>query len=190
MRQVAAAGYPGTARRGRTPAWRAYLSPIDGGGSRLSGLSDDDPEGGPGTLFSILCRDPDGIVACFGSLDVSAEDLPPDAAAGGRTYAFARATTPLPYACSRSSGAQLGRRSEAALALNWASRQALPLEYRLLNPLIWDLGPLMTGPEPPAGNYTAEQTAALLDHPAFVSWFWQAAAVYEAAERLGRPAYA
>ena len=90
-----------------------------------------------------------------------------------------------------------------ALELNWAGGHAPPMEYRLLNPLIWDepagdLRGAQAGQHPaadePAANEPGDgaapasdaRAAALLDHPAFATWFWQAPELYDAAQRLGR----
>jgi hypothetical protein len=60
------------------------------------------------------------------------------------------------------------------------------MEYRMLNPLIWELGPLPEMADPDPADYSPAECAAVLDHPAFVSWFWQAPPVYEAAGQLNR----
>jgi hypothetical protein len=203
---------------GRQPgSWRALLSPVDGAGAQVvwfvgarsaeggeGGVApavDADPDGRVhGVLFSILCKDPGGIVASFGSLDVPVEELPPVQALGG-TYVMRQAEDAPPIILLEvpfDAGRQVVRE---ALELNWAGGHAPPMEYRLLNPLIWDVSvEEMDGgaeAQPPAANEAAPGapapavasdacTAALLDHPAFATWFWQAPELYDAAQRLGR----
>ena len=56
----------------------------------------------------------------------------------------------------------------------------------MLNPLIWKAGEgVGESAAPLAGTFTAAQTPALLDHPAFVSWFWRGEALLDAARRAG-----
>jgi hypothetical protein len=193
--------------------WRALLSPVDGAGAQVvwfvgarnveggDGSVDADVDAGVhGVLFSILCKDPGGIVASFGSLDVPVGELPPLQALGG-TYVMRQAEDAPPIILLEvpfEAGRQVVRE---ALELNWASGQAPPMEYRLLNPLIWEV-PVeeLSGGEgeqkpaaeesPPGASPLAvasdAYTAGLLDHPAFATWFWQAPELYDAAQRLGR----
>jgi hypothetical protein len=201
----------------RLSDWRALLSPVDGAGAQVvwfvgaqsaeradSGV--DAPLGG--ILFSILCKDPGGIVASFGSLDVSVAELPPVQALGG-TYVMRQAEDAPPIILLEvpfDAGRQVVRE---ALELNWVSGHAPPMEYRLLNPLIWGVpveemsgggeqkpvveevqGASAQGGETsdasPLAAASDACTAALLDHPAFATWFWQATELYDAAQRLGR----
>jgi hypothetical protein len=200
------AGQPGN--------WRALLSPVDGAGAQVvwfvgarsaeGGLGDVSPGGRVhGVLFSILCQDPGGIVASFGSLDVAIDELPPLQALGG-TYVMRQAEDAAPIMLLEvpfDAGRQVVRE---ALELNWAGGHAPPKEYRLLNPLIWDVAVEEMGggegeqpaveevPADVAADAVAPAvaldacTAALLDHPAFATWFWQAPELYDAAQRLGR----
>ena len=192
--------------------WRALLSPVDGSGAQVvwfvgarttegadsSVAPGVDAEAGSrvhGVLFSILCKDPGGIVASFGSLDVPVEELPPVQALGG-TYVMRQAEDAPPIILLEvpfAAGRQVVRE---ALDLNWASGHAPPMEYRLLNPLIWDVpvdemgGSDLADDDTPGAVPLAMAsdacTAALLDHPAFATWFWQAPELYDAAQRLGR----
>lgn len=194
--------------------WRALLSPVDGAGAQVVWfVGARNAEGGDGSvdagvhgvLFSILCKDTGGIVASFGSLDVPVEELPPVQALGG-TYVMRQAEDAPPIILLEvpfEAGRQVVRE---ALELNWASGHAPPMEYWLLNALIWEV-PVeeLSGGEgkqklaaeeaPPGGEVPGASplaaasdacTAGLLDHPAFATWFWQAPELYDAARRLGR----
>jgi len=168
-----------------TKQWHAFLSPVDGTGAQVIWFTSHAGDAGHGTLFSILCRDPDGIVASFGSSEVAVEDLPPSNEQGA-AFVIRQAEDALPITLLAVPVDAARHAVRAAQELNWARDTLPPPEYRLLNNQIWELGPLSPADEPAPGDYTPEQTAALLDHPAFISWFWQAAAVYEAAGQLGR----
>lgn len=79
-----------------------------------------------------------------------------------------------------------GRRQvAAALQRNWATGQATPLNYRLLNPLLWR----WTAPQPaaePAARPAVEfeDYSELLRHPALGTWFVLTRKIYQAAERF------
>jgi hypothetical protein len=182
--------------------WRALISPVDGAGAQVvwfvcpgDGVAADDagPEGSGtdrGMLLSILCKDPEGIVACFGSQAVAEADLPPAQPLGGR-YTIQQ-TSDMPPILLLEAPFDMGRQVvRQALAFNWAGEQLPPMEYRLLNSLIWEAGPVLAADATAdavaeAGCYTPAQAAAVLDHPALASWFWHAPALYEVAEQLGR----
>jgi hypothetical protein len=174
--------------------WRALLSPIDGSGAQVTwfvGL----PEGeDQGTLFSILCKDPDGIVGSFGSRHVPVADLPP-AQPLGDVYLVRQTEDTAPIMLLEVPLGDGQRTVREALERNWASGHLPPMEYRLLNLLISaEMGEIERGtevePEIPDWDLSAAVTparcAALLDHPAFATWFWQAPELYDAAQRLGR----
>ena len=171
----------------------ALLSPVDGTGAQVIWFVGPPHSTGGAVIISILHKDPDGIVASFGSLDVAAEDLPPIQPLGS-SYTVKQSNDALPLVLLEvpfNVGMQAVR---AALELTWAAGREAPMEYRLLNPLIWDAGesgaadaeeePVLVGEDP--ARYTSAQIAALLDHPAMATWYWQTLQVYEAAERLGR----
>jgi hypothetical protein len=201
LRKLQLSGVP--ASEVAVDGWRALLSPIDGAGAQVvwfvRGATSDGSGAAAraadrGVLVSVLCKDPDGIGACFGSQEVAIADLPP-AQPLGSSYIIQQAGD-MPPILLLEAPFEVGRQTvREALALNWASRQAPPMEYRLLNPLIWEMGPLAgmgdasVDGDPPtegAAAYTPAQAAAVLDHPALASWFWQAPALYDAVEQLGR----
>ncbi len=70
--------------------------------------------------------------------------------------------------------------------MNWASGKLPPIEYRLFSAALWEV-PWQAEDEEPALADPAQagNTAALLDHPAFVSWFWYTPETEAAARRLG-----
>ncbi len=206
LRKLRMSGVPDSGdQTSRAPGnWRTLLSPIDGAGAQVvwfvgaRSAEDDRAGAGPGSgvhgiLFSILCKDPEGIVASFGSLDVPVEELPPVQALGG-TYMM-RQSEDAPPIILLEVPFDAGRRVvREALELNWASGHLPPMEYRLLNPLIWEVpagalngDDVEAGPHGEAAAPAADaHSAALLDHPAFATWFWQAPELYDAAQRLGR----
>jgi hypothetical protein len=126
-------------------------------------------------------------VISFGSADVPAENLPPSQPAGA-IYLIVPADEALsvpmlevPFESGRGAVRQ-------ALELNWASGAATPLEFRLLNEWIWGSAAPATGTLPPASAQPSPTayTAALLDHPVFVTWFWQTPEVEAAGRALGQ----
>ncbi len=90
------------------------------------------PEGAAhGQLLSLLCRDPDGIVATFGSSEVPADHLPP-ALPLGAEYVIRQEEESEPVRLLEvpvDAGRQAVR---AALELNWAAGRLPPPEDSLL----------------------------------------------------------
>jgi hypothetical protein len=163
--------------------WRALLSPVDGAGAQVAWFVRKPEDGGRGTLLSILWKDPEGIVASFGSRDVPADDLPPERELGS-DYVIRQAEDAPPIRLLEVPLEAARLAVHDALELNWAGGTRLPMEYRLLSPAIWELGPLALPVDPEPVDYEPVLGAALLDHPAFLSWFWQAAPIYEAAGQM------
>jgi hypothetical protein len=165
--------------------WRSLLSAIDGTGAQVVWFLRQPEGAAQGQLLSLLCKDPDGIVASFGSSEVPADHLPP-ALPLGAEYVIRQDDGSEPVRLVEAP-VDAGRQAvRAALELNWAGGRLPPPEYSLLNPEIWDLGPLPPADDPEPGSYAPALTAALLDHPAFASWYFQTEQVYEAAAQLGR----
>jgi hypothetical protein len=167
-----------------TVPWRALISPVDGAGVQVVWFIHRATEQDPGTLLTVITREPDGIAACFGSNTVSADRLPPDQPIGS-VYAFSQGQD-APDLLLLESGFDEGRYVvRAALERHWASETLPPLEYRYFNPLLWNADPLgaaETAPEP--GNYSPAQMAGLLDHPVFAGWFWRHDAMFNAARQV------
>ncbi len=183
-------------------SWRALMSPIDGTGAQVTWFvrhTDDQPHG---SLLGVLTQDPKGIIVGFGSAKVPTENLPP-AQLDGTIFPVTQADDAPPIIMLETPFEVARAILRRAHEQNWASGTPLPIEYRLLNAWIWEIPlprPGMTGrrgagaqgregveesdaASQPAGALA--ETAALLDHPAFVTWFWQTAAVQAAARKLG-----
>ena len=165
-------------------SWRALISPVDGAGVQVIWFVSRTPGQDTGSLLTVVTRDPDGIVACFGSNRVPAEHLPP-VQPPGSIHGFAQDEA-VPALQLLESEFDAGRHVvQAALARHWAAVTLPPLEYRYFNPLLWNAGPLGAAMLPPeAGSYTPAQTAALLDHPVFAGWFWRDDAMFDAARQI------
>jgi hypothetical protein len=76
-----------------------------------------------------------------------------------------------------------------AMELNWQAGKPTPLEYQLLNPLIWSTRFSLQTESTPAVTTTAfmrDDATKLFEHPAFAGWFWQDPALAEAALGLGK----
>jgi hypothetical protein len=156
-------------------SWRAMLSPIDGTGAQLTWFICLPDGQESGSFISILSRDPVGIVTAFGSMEVDAEAMPA-AQPEGTLYTFAQSDD-MPPISLLEIPFDVGRNVvHRALIQNWNTGHPTPMEYRLLNRSIWNL-PFSPDPRPlpdHVGNdFLRNQTAALLDHPAFASWFWR-----------------
>ena len=167
-----------------TASWRVLISPVDGAGVQVTWFVSRTPGQETRSLLTVVTRDPDGIVACFGSDRVPAEHLPP-AQPLGSIYLFAQDEA-VPALQLLESEFDAGRHVvQAALERHWAAGTLPPLEYRYFNPLLWNAEPLgAAAPTPEAGNYSPAQSAGLLDHPVFAGWFWRDDAMFDAARRL------
>jgi hypothetical protein len=119
--------------------WRAFVSPVDGTGAQVIWFTSHAADASHGILFSILCRDPEGIVASFGSNDVAVEDLPPDNEQGA-AFVIRQAEDALPITLLAVPVDAARHAVRAAQELNWARGTLLPPEYRLFNTQIWYLG--------------------------------------------------
>jgi hypothetical protein len=182
--------------------WRALMSPIDGTGAQVTWFishADDQPHG---SLLGVLTQDPKGIIVGFGSPKVQAENLPP-AQPVGMVFPVVQADDAPPIIMLETPFEVARTALRQAHEQNWASGTPLPIEYRLLNAWIWEIPlprpgtPGSKGAGVQGGEGTEEsvatsqhpnaptETVALLDHPAFVTWFWQTTAVQAAARKLG-----
>ncbi len=169
--------------------WQVFLSPIDGSGAQLIWFICRQPDTTPMAL-TILCQDGAGILAAGDADRRSVGELPPVVPEGeilslpqpGLSRPLMLLSVPFDE----------GRRSvQQAVQQNWRNGQPPPLSYRFFSAQIWQYGPIQDIANPDVADESAlmarhgDLTAALLDHPAFADWFWQAPAVAEAAERLG-----
>ena len=180
-------------------SWRALMSPIDGSGAQVTWFIRH-TEGQPqAALFGVLAQDPKGIVVGFGSPEAPVENLP-SAQPVGAVYPVVSAPDAPPIAMLETPFEIARAALRRAQEQNWASETPTPIEYRLLNAWVWEI-PL---PRPGSGGAEEQRsrgagestsapdaasapgnTAALLDHPAFVTWFWHTPAVQAAARMLG-----
>ena len=167
--------------------WRALLSPLNGAGYQVIWFVGRSSLRAHGTLFSVLTHDPEGIVGSFGSAEVPVDALPPQQPLG-TLHAVAQSAD-MPPITFLEVTFDAGRQTiREALELNWQGGNPTPLEYRLLNPLIWST---RFSPEPglpaipSARECTPAETIKVLQHPAFAGWYWQDPALIEAARKLG-----
>jgi hypothetical protein len=173
---------------GNLLGWRALLSPLNGAGYQVIWFIGRSSLRDHGTLFSVLTRDPDGIVGSFGSTEVPAEALPAQQPLGTlHTVAQSADMPPITFLeVPFDAGRQAVRE---ALGLNWQAGNPAPPEYRLLNPLIWSTSftPQAGSPVIPVDREcTSAEAIKVLQHSAFANWFWQDPALLEAARELGR----
>ena len=168
------------------PHIRALLSPIDGAGGQVIWFIEHSAAQDIGQSLTLIARDPDGLAFALGAPTARIQSLPPLRPEGSVHSVTPDEGTPAllmleaPVAVARFVVQQ-------ALKLNWAAGTTPPVEYRLLNPLIWADGDAgEASPLPAPADRAPHELAALLDHPAFASWFWQSEAVLAAAKRLRR----
>jgi hypothetical protein len=176
---------PYTEPGGGSLGWRSLISPVNGAGYQVVWFVGRSSLPDHGTLFSVLTRDPDGIVGSFGSTEVPVEALPPQQPTGS-LHRIAQSAE-MPPIILLEAPFDAGRQAvREAQELNWQSGSPTPLEYRLLNPLIWSM-PLDPGPQPSLTSTAGGRAEALdiLDHPAFAGWIWQDQALLDAALGLG-----
>ena len=183
-RKLRMSGVPEQANVAERGDWRVLLSPVDGAGAQVVWFINRPAGHDQDTWLTVITRDPNGIVASFGAVAVPGDKLPPAQPLGSmHTLPQEEGAPPLQLL---EVSFDAGRRAvQRALERHWATNTRPPLEYRLLNPQIWDARLAIGEPATVApGPYSAAQTAALLDHPAFVSWFWRNEALLDAARRL------
>lgn len=174
---------PGAEAGGR----RTLISPVDGSGAQVIHFIGQPADGDPGRMLTVVTRDPDGIVACIDSANLPADRWQPSQPPGRVFTSTQEDGTPGVELVEVSYGE--GRSAvRRALELNWAGGAVPPLEYRWLNPLIWGTDDVETAePAPEPGPFSAPQTAAILDHPTFSTWFWWSDALFDVARRSSRP---
>jgi len=163
---------------------RVLLSPVDGSGAQSVWFINRSSTHDLSTAVTVIVHDEDGIIACFGANQVVSDELPP-AAPLGAVLALPQKEGAPPLQLLETTPTTGCRAVRRALERHWKTNTAPPLAFRLLNPLIW------TGEQrnaeavlPERGSYSAAQTAALLDHPAFASWFWRDDSLLDRAHQL------
>lgn len=171
--------------------WRALVSPVDGAGAQLLWFIGHVPGEAGALLINVLVEEGKGVTAASGALDMAVADLPSQQPAGTlhrvalnqQHDGLLLLETPLAV------GQKL---LQEALALNWAGATPTPVPYRLLNLPLWLAvpgrmeSPPETDSEVPDRQIEAEPdaTAALLNHPAF--WSWWASLAEDVRPFLGR----
>ncbi len=171
------------------PSCRALVSPIDGRGNQMFWFLQRDPATRRTRFLSVLVNDVIGLKDAFGDDAVLPGRLPRQRAIGS-LHVVQTEDQPLilleaPYDYAR-------RVLLQRLAVNLALESSTPLEYRLLNDLIWGyaLPSVMPHHQPtvsPVQQRTLlSQLAVLLDHPAMQGWFVEGESVYMYVERITR----
>lgn len=159
--------------------WRALLSPVDGAGAQLLWFIGHAPTDERAMVLSVMFEDTRGVTIASGALDMALAALPPASPSGSlHRLAVGQHMAPL---LLLEVPIEVGRRAlREALVLNWNSGTPTPLAYRLLNLPVWLAEPAQAE-APPAGATDSESasspidpqdTAGLLDHPAFWGWAW------------------
>jgi hypothetical protein len=179
-RKLRLSGLAGAAGREAGRNWRALMSSVDGTGAQLVWFVEDAGSPSIGRSLGVIMQDASGIVTCFGSHETQPHELPPPRPPGHLHMMHPEQGAPwqlleVPF--------DTGRRAvRHALQRNWHIGALPPVEYRWLSILIWEAGPIAeTAESHDFEPCPRARTAALLDHPAFASWFWQA----DAARPLG-----
>jgi hypothetical protein len=162
------------------PGCRCLASPADVQSNQVLWFIVPEDNASTCEVLNVLVNAAGGLVAAAGAYGVAEESLPAPQSTG-TLLELAGQSQPLwletPFDYGR-------RRVVDALLLN-TMEQPTPLVYRLLNPMLWR----WTTPEPPAPApdlpaISAEESPALLRHPAMGSWFAHSRQVYLAAETL------
>ncbi len=171
--------------------WRALVSPVDGTGAQLLWFVGRVPAEERALLISLLLEEGKGVSAASGSLSMAVTDLPGEQPVGTlHQVAFDQQHDGL---LLLEAPLAIGQQFlQEALALNWASATPTPVPYRLLNLPLWLAvsGQTASAPETAAevpgrqAEAEPDATAALVNHPAF--WSWWAALAEEAVPFVGQ----
>ncbi len=164
--------------------WRVLMSPVDGAGAQFLWFIGHTPEEEQAVVLSVVTEDAHGLTSASGSLNIGLAELPSARPVGNLHHlAVGRRSIPL---LLLEAPIEAGRRAlQGALERNWESGAPTPLAYRLLNLPIWlaessgAAAPYMAEPSREtadeadgAGAVDSQDTAGLLDHPAFWGWAW------------------
>jgi hypothetical protein len=175
---------------------RAWLGPIDGRGDRLMWLAAPGLGAGSAVMWLVL-SDTAGVLEAAGSPHAAPATLPAaapvgtlhthDNAFGGHAAywpAEARVMLEVPYTYA------LSLLSDA-VSLNWATGNALPTEYQLLNPAFWQYGAYVEtlditefAPSQVSAPTTIESESDLLFDPLFDTWYLESEGVNAVAEEV------
>jgi hypothetical protein len=172
-----AVGQPGSP----PPSCRCLASPVDSQGNQVLWFVVPSDRGPGYDILNVLVNTSTGLTAAAGSYEVAAESLP-DPHPAGTLLNLAGQPQPLWLETPFDYGRQ---RILKALALHATSKNPTPFAYRLLNPLLWRwAAPAVVPAKPDFPTVSADQTPALLQHPAMGAWFAQSRQVYLIAERV------
>jgi len=171
------------------PSCRALVSPIDGRGNQLLWFLQRDPTTRCLRFLGLLVSDVIGLQDALGD-DAVLPGRFPRRREHGTLHVIQNDDQPLlmleaPYDYAR-------RLLLQRLKINQALELAPPLEYRLLNDLIWGYAlpeewPSRRPTIAPAYQRTLiPRLPSLLDHPAMQNWFIEGESVYTCVERLTR----
>jgi hypothetical protein len=178
---------------------RAWLGPIDGRGDRLMWLAAPGMGTGRCVMWLVL-NDTAGLLEAAGSPHAAPAALPPAAEVGtlhSHNDAYASHAAHAAY-WPADAGIMLEapytyamRLLHEAARLNWATGNALPTEYQLLNPAYWAYGayvetcdPAEYGPaHTPAGTHPDSESDLLFD-PLFDTWYLDSPGVTDVAREV------
>ena len=168
---------------------RALVSPVDGRGNQVLWFLRHDPVTQRDRFLSVLVSDAAGLKNTFGD-DAALPDRFPQQRPPGTLHVVPAENQPLilleaPYDYGR-------RLLLQGLTISFGLGLSTPLEYRLLNDLVWGYQlpselPLRRPTVSPAQQLTLlPWLGRLLDHPALESWFVESESVYTYVERMTR----
>lgn len=167
--------------------WRTLISPVDGQGSQAIWFLQ--PNGPHCRFFSILVNDTLGLRNAFGDENLDSTHLPQRQEVGSVcTFTLSGVATSLTLL---ESDFDYGRRRVMEGLSRHNDENPTPLEYRLLNDLLWqydvssvEASPRLPNSRPGNDAASAEGTGVLLKHPTFDSWFVESEDIYASAARL------
>ncbi len=168
--------------------WRTLISPVDGQGNQSIWFLQSNEQ--HCRFFSVIVNDVIGIRNAFGDENLDSSHFPQRQEVGF-VHAFILPEVPTSLTLLESDFDYGRRRVLDVLSRHDDAQNPTPLEYRLLNDLLWQYD--VSGVEaslrlpPPLQNsdtVLVDGAEALLMHPAFESWFVQSEKIYASAERL------
>jgi hypothetical protein len=169
--------------------WRCLISPADGEGNQSVWFMHTAPAQPVCCFLHVLLNDSRGVIDAIGDDQAQARVFPGNRRKGA-LHVFALSDAPVDSIVMEADfdyGRQLVRR---ALPLNAATREPLPLAYRLCSDYLWgyDAAGIKAGRCLPQVTREAAAellpfTGTLLDHVAFTTWYSADKPVYRQAMR-------
>jgi len=190
LQKLTLAGIPDQPLPAPDTSWRALISAIDGRGNQSLWFLQEYPNAEHCRFLSVLVNDREGLLEAFGGDRITGQHFPPPAPESTLH------TIPLRDSVFElnllEADFDLGRRLVLnGLETTFAQQQPTPIEYRLLNDLLWgysthtvDAGAHLPEMTPNAMQALLPQTADLFDNADFSTWFLQNELIYEYAEQL------